>query len=167
MVTRALRIEKEQADERTRQWRSAMTREQPGAKESGHGKRLSRLAFRWVKGGASWNSGGVDEQGYDACIPDCDPGEKLVLDAASPVAPQPPDDPAIVGPASDQANVESIASKWAELWEADAPYHVPELAEAGAEVLEPLTAAHILSAAKSFPAATGVGADAISPRALT
>ena len=87
VITRAKKIEKEQADERTRQWRSAMTREQPGAKESGHGNRLSKLAFRWVKGGASWNFGGVDEQVYDDGIPDCEPGEKLVLDAASPVAP--------------------------------------------------------------------------------
>ena len=167
VIARAKKIEKEQADERTRQWRSAMTRETPGAKESGHGKRLSRLAFRWVKGGVSGNAGGTDVQGYDNDVPDCDPGEKLVLDAAAPVMPQPDSDPTRIGPASDQATVESIASKWAELWEADATYRSPALAEADGEVLKPLTAADILLAAKSFPAATGVGADAISPRALT
>ena len=143
-----------------------MTREQPGAKDSGHGKRLSRLAYRWVKGGATWSPGETDEGGFDNDVPDCEPGEKLVLDATAPVVPRPHDESCPAGPASDQATVENVASKWAELWEASSAYCQPDLAEADAETLEPLTAADILRAAKSFPAGTGVGADAISPRAL-
>ena len=74
--------------------------------------------------------------------------------------------PSLKGPASDLATVEDVASKWAHLWESNAVYSAPDFEEANGEKLRPLTAADILLAAKSFPAATGVGADAISPRAL-
>ena len=51
-------------------------------------------------------------------------------------------------------------------WNADDAYQQPDLSEADDEVLQPLTGADIKLAASSFPAATGVGADAISPRAI-
>ena len=69
-------------------------------------------------------------------------------------------------PASDQAEVDDAAKKWAELWEADAEYPALDFTGVDDETLPELTPAMLRAAAASFPAATGVGADAISPKAL-
>ena len=166
IVVKAKKLESAEAAARAKSWREALARQQPGASSSGHGSRLSRLAFRGVKGETGWTSGALDNDGYDDTIPECPPGAKVDVEGSLPI-PKPSGEHANQnGPASDQAQVEAIASKWAELWKAGADYQQPDLSEADGETLQPLTGADIKLAASSFPAATGVGADAISPRAI-
>ena len=166
IIVKAKKLESAEAAARAKSWREALTRQQPGASYSGHGNRLSRLAFRWVKGVTGWTSGVSDSDGYDGAIPECPPGSKIDIDGDLPVPKPAPGQTDQNGPASDQAQVEATASKWADLWMAGAEYCQPDMSEADGETLQPLTGAHVKLAASSFPAATGVGADAISPRAI-
>ena len=166
IVVKAKKLEAADAAARSKGWRDALTRQQPSTCHTGHGNRLSRLAFRWVKGVAGWTSSTLDADRYDDAVPECAPGSKLDLDGNTPVTAPAAKPSESCGPASDQAQVEATAQGWAKLWNSDSVYLQPDLAEADNEVLQPLTGADIKLAASSFPSATGVGADAISPRAI-
>ena len=165
VVVRAQKLEAAEATARAKAWRQALSKQKPGASDSGHGDRLSRLAFRWVKGVSGWTSGTTDVDGYDTAVPDYSPGCKR---ADGEITITPPSDPdgAHSGPASDQAQVEATARTWAKLWKAEAAYLQPDLSEADNEILPPLTGSAIKLATSSFPGATGVGADALAPRAI-
>jgi hypothetical protein len=154
IVVKARKLEAADAAARANSWREARTRPQPGSSYSGHGNRISRLAFRWVKGVTGWTSGAVDADGYGDAVPECPPGGRLDTDGNLPVTSSSGGLPMPNGPASDQAQVEATARTWADLWKADSSYAQPDLAEANEEVLRPLTGADIKLAASSFPAAT-------------
>ena len=96
-----------------------MTREQAGVGDSGHGRRLSILAFRWVKGASGWSRGIIDKDGYDIVIPDCDPGAKLEANGEAPATAHPQHDDTNGGPASDEAFFEATAN---DRWQSEAAY---------------------------------------------
>ena len=114
-----------------RAWRQALTRSST-TKPPAHGKSLSRLAYRWVKGLGGWTSRSIGRVGDEDAIPDVDPGDKPFDDlvtVATLAASEGTADRVV--PRSDQAEVDAAAGMWAKLWETDAPY--PELDFSGAD----------------------------------
>ena len=150
-VVKAKKLEAADAAARAKSWREALTRQQPGSSCSGHGSRLSRLAFRWVTGVAGWTSGTLDVEGYDDAVPECPPGGKLEADGDAPIPKPTGKQAAQNGPASDQAQFEATARVWAKLWKAESAYQQPDLAEADEETLRPLTGPDIKACRQLLP----------------
>ena len=166
MTKKAKKMEDAESKARQKEWVKALTRTTAHTpSDSGHGKQLSKLAFRWIKGLAGWTRSSVGSTLDEAAIPDTEPGAPPAKDdtAASPSCAGEPPMPV---PRSDQSEVDAIAKAWALLWQTNKEYVPPCFEGVEKETLEPLTVEDLLQAAASFPVTTGLGADNFSPRAL-
>jgi hypothetical protein len=125
----------------------------------------TKLAYRWVRGLVAWHHSPIGAAEDNDGIPD--EGEDGDIDLATCLQPNAPD--ATLTPMADQVVVERQANEWAVIWregkEADQP-NWPDDEGMKAHQLETLLPWAIDAAAKTFPVATGLGADNISPRAL-
>ena len=164
LVVKAKKIETQVCKDRMAQWRRTLTRDSPSSTTDVHGQRLSGIAFRWVKGVTGWCRSPIGTTDLEDDLPEVEPGGtplECVKACGQMLA-----DGAVRTPMSDQAEVEQASRQWAELWDSKADYPVLGFGDVQNERLPRLTAAMLRAAAASFPAATGVGAEAISPRAL-
>lgn len=155
-------MDKIEATLQQRNWRKALTAD-TRARPPVHGNKLSRIAFRWIKGINGWSRSTVGNASEGDHVPNLPPGSKPI--EATPTSRTTPgcNSPA---PRSDQAEVDHTAQQWADLWNAVETYISPNFDGADDETLPPLTVDAIRRAAMSFPTGTGLGADNISPRAF-
>ena len=166
LVAKALGIERAEGRARSRAWRDALAGVAPTGRQS-HGRSLSRLAYRWVRGIGGWSRSTVGTEAEEDLVPEGEPGGGPYddhVEVARAAAPAEAPSPSV--PRSDQAEVNATAVVWAELWQTDAPYPDIDFGDVGAESLPALSVAVLREAAASFPVHTGLGADNIAPRAL-
>jgi len=136
-------------------------------KSNGHGGRLSRLAYRWVKGVAGWSRSTVGPVGTNIAF------QRLILAIGQTKFKSPKGYTADTAlgrwwhPARTRGEVDAIASTWAQLWQTYREYAPIDFHGIEDERLEPLTVDDLLSAAATFPVNTGLGVDNFSPRAVT
>ena len=166
-------LEERHTKDRKAQWRAALSRPTPCCRrQSGHGERLSRLAYRWVKGVAGWSRSSIGPAVLELVNPDATPGDAPVDIPQNTAGPSASTDPSstlpdpCLAPCSDQAEVDATAAAWADLWNSKAPYLQPEFPGIDDDTTPPLVVEDILRAAASFPVTTGLGADNFSPRAV-
>ena len=163
---RAKKLEDSVSSKKASEWRHALSIPTAGKQPS---SRPSRLAFAWVRGAAGWTRSPTGSQHQEDAVP-CEDLEQyeqrdLLIDAPlnDRMWTKHSDDVPMV--LSDQADVEQEADNWATLWEESADYDLrcdPPLDQA----LQPLLPFALRSAAMSFSASTGVGADNVAPRAV-
>jgi hypothetical protein len=91
-------------------------------KTSGHGGRLSRLAYRWVKGVAGWSRSTVGPVGDESCIPEADPGDQPDQIHVTKGVNSGNSTESVLAPRSDQGEVDAVAKAWATLWQTDKTY---------------------------------------------
>ena len=167
LTKKALKLEEKQSKAVQCKWKQALTQSSGfKRKDSGHGGRLSRLAYRWVKGVAGWSRSTVGPAGDEAAIPSAEPGDHPNQIHVTNTSDSGSSGATILAPRSDQAEVDAIAKTWAKLWQTDKQYTLPDFSGADEEALEPLTVDDLLRAAATFPVTTGLGVDNFSPRAV-
>ena len=160
-------LETDEAKQRQRRWVKALTCTAEQAKRhSGHGQRLSRLAFRWVKGVAGWSRSTVGCTHEEDALPAAEPGSAPLPDDGTAKGEAEPDGHPVPVPRSDQAEIEATAAAWAKLWESNKDYTPPCFDGVELDELDPITVDDIERAAASFPLHTGLGVDNFSPRAV-
>ena len=137
---KAAKIEDDDSRERAVEWRNTMTRGGNG-KRPVHGKMLSRLAYRWVKGLAGWDHAKLIKENDQDSIPELQPGDKPYDEHASCTTRQPNGD-AASAPASDQASVDQTAEMWADLWDSKGEYEEIDISDADSHELPKLTPAY-------------------------
>jgi len=165
---KALKLEEKQSKEVQTKWKQALTQSSAmKVKSRGHGGRLSRLAYRWVKGVAGWSRSTVGPAGDEHCIPEADPGDRPDQIQVTKGVNSGYGTGSAVAPRSDQGEVDAIAKTWAQLWQTDMEYALLDFHGIEDEFLEPLTVDDLISAAATFPVNTGLGVDNFSPRAVT
>ena len=160
-------IVQKHAKERLRAWRLTL------GVDPDHPGRLARpksAAFRWVRDYAGWKHSPMGKQSSDddvpieniadneSCITSSD--DQLLLDYANRC-------PNALVPLSEQAAVDAECSKWASLWKEGECYNAPDFGQLSEEPLQLLSVWAIRQAAATFPSGTGLGADNISPRAMS
>ena len=138
----------------------------PGAASEGCRPRApGRLAFRYVRGLQGWTRSPVlTAPSEDDLLDPADPDE---LEADYRVAlSHPTDSRTLLAPLGEQAAVDQEAAGWARQWATDADYVEPTFPPERLVAPEPLVLWAFDHATASFPVATGLGADNVSPRAL-
>ena len=124
-----------------------------------------RLAFRYVRGLQGWTRSPVlEDPPEDALLDPADPDE---IEADHRVALAPPADTrALLAPLGEQAAVDHEAAAWATQWATGSTYIEPDFPVQQLVAPAPLVLWAFDHATASFPVATGLGADNVSPRAL-
>ncbi len=168
---KALRLERDVIRAKKDKWLVSI-----GAKPEAPGKATTptKLAYRWTRGAIGWKQSplGKAQQNLAAhAEEEDDVGEKnLFGDELVPDDQYSAENNKMVVdkpvPLSDQAAVQQEADEWASLWQVAKEYdeEVPLMLEPAA--LEKLAPWAISAAASTFPAATGVGADNVAPKAV-
>ena len=161
---KAAKLEAQVAAARLKEWKQRL-----GAipSEQGGFKRPTKAAYRWLRGPTGWQPSQIGSISQNDDVPmagddffDCDNEEEALI----PVGGQVSTDAKI--PLSDQAMVNLEAEKWASLWLESEDYVQPEFG-VPPDALAELMPNAISLAANSFPMGTGLGADNISPRAIS
>ena len=163
-VIRASKLEDQVACSRIKAWRSRIGALPP---EMGGAKAPTKAAYRWVKGTNGWRPSQIGAIEANDAVPmedDCPEGIESGIGQVVPSSGSMQEVGRI--PLSDQAAVDIEAEKWAALWLEKEKYTQPSYG-LSSEALEQLMPNAVVIAATSFPIGTGLGADNISPRAIT
>jgi len=164
---KATKLEAHTKSKKAQEWRQALS-VQEGPRPAGAPGRPSRLAFAWIRGNSGWAQSPlgtieqeerVPDEFYDEDVPDH-------IDIDKPVGERIWAKGGEVNMVlSDQADVEQEADVWAKHWDEGSgcsAHCQPPLDEP----LKPLMPLALRTAALSFSAGTGVGADNSAPRAV-
>ena len=120
---KALVIETKLSKEVQSKWKQALTQTSTTTtKKSGHGDRLSRLAYRWVKGIAGWSRSTIGQESEDDKVPSAEPGDRPEQISVGEQAQQTNHSASLSAPRSDQGEIDSIAQAWADLWQTSKVY---------------------------------------------
>ena len=133
----------------------------------------SRGAYQWIRGLAGWTRSPVGDASLNEAVPCGDAAFDDDGGGAAGEGSHEDDHQDVLWsraqsdevPLCDQADVEAEADQWAKLWQESGTYCCP-FTPGEVQVLAPLAAPAIRSAALSFPPHTGVGCDNVAPRAV-
>ena len=125
----------------------------------------SRLAFRFVRGFSGWARSPVDENRFDDDVPDEGDMEGCTLEQGC-SQPAAIDSRSVLSPLSEQGALNKEAAAWAAQWAVGDQYQSPDFPPQLLVSPQPITLWALDTAAASFPAGTGLGADNLAPRAV-
>jgi len=159
-------LERKARDNKAACWRAALAAPAENPKP---GPAIpSKLAYRWIRGEASWTKSPVGPQEANDDVPDEDDRDDvpahLIMPATEPERLRMPST-CTTAVLSDQADVEAEAEGWAALWDERKSYDAA-CDPVGTEALQPLLPWALRQSSLTFPIGTGCGADNISPRAF-
>ena len=163
-------IEQRTVLERKRAWRAKIGAEPSVA---GAAAAPTRAAYRWTRGTIGWTPSAIGKQEDNDEVPEIDDVEgaqdafddTLVANVSSPVL----HSRVLRGsciPLSDQAAVQKESDSWASLSQVDQPYTAEFGNQVDSQFIQRLAPWALTLAARSFPVATGLGADNAAPRAF-